>query len=289
MRTLSDVADEFLAYQKIYTEDPDTTAFNLRIIKRYLGPRLLKEVTFQDIERMIAARIEDGIARSTINRQGATLSKLFTWSIDRGYHPGPNPMRKIKKFRESPGRIRWLTGDEASRLILAAAHHLKPIIIAALHTGGRLGELLSLLWSDIDFDRGIVVFRKETTKSGKERQVPLSPELAATLKRLRPGPPDQTIFEYNGHNLVSVRTAFLRACKKAGLGRDVVFHTLRHTFASWWVMKGGDPYRLQKCLGHSSMALTQRYSHLSPDFIRDGVQFIGPPAAARNAQDEQGT
>ena len=288
-RSLEDVAVEFLAHQRIYTEDPETTESNLRIIKRHLGSRLLVDIGPREIEGMIAARIQEGVAKATINRQGATLSKLFAWSIERGYHPGPNPMRQIKKFRENPGRIRYLTGEEASRLILAAAPHLKPILVAGLHTGGRLNELLSLKWGDIDFDRGIVSFRRETTKSRKERQVPVSPELTATLRRLRPGAPDERVFEYNGRGLVSVRSSFKRACRKAGLGRDVVFHTLRHSFASWFVMNGGDPYRLQKYLGHSTMTLTQRYSHLSPEFIRDGVQFIGPPQPVRRAQDQEPT
>lgn len=288
-RSLEEVAVEFLAHQRIYTEDPETTESNLRIIKRHLGARLLTDIGPREVESMIAARLQDGISKATINRQSATLSKLFRWSIDRGYHPGPNPMRQIKKFRESPGRVRYLTADEASRLILAAAHHLKPILVAGLHTGGRLNELLTLRWADIDFDRGIVSFRKETTKSRKERQVPLTPELAATLRRLRPGSSDQRVFEYNGRQLVSVRSAFKRACRKAELGRDVVFHTLRHSFASWFVMNGGDPYRLQKYLGHSTMTLTQRYSHLSAEFIREGVQFIGPPQPLRRAQDQEPT
>jgi len=286
-KSLSEIAEEFLAYQRIYTEDPASCEFNLRVIKRHLGTRQLLDIGPREIEAMIAARLEDGIAKATINRQSATLSKLFSWSIERGYHPGPNPMRRIKKFRESPGRIRYLTGDEASRLTLAAAHHLKAIVVAAHHTGGRLNEILCLLWGDIDFDGGLVTFRRETTKSRKERQVPLTPELAATLRRLRPGAADTRVFDYNGRDLTSVRTAYLRACRKAGLGRDVVFHTLRHTFASWFVMNGGDLFRLQKYLGHSNMTLTQRYSHLSPEFIKNGVQFIGPPSAARNVQEEE--
>jgi len=276
-KRLEDLVDEFLAYQRVYTEDPGTTDFNLRVIRRYLGTRLLTDIGPREIETMIAARLEDGIAKSTINRQSATLSKFFSWAMERDYHPGPNPMCRVKKFRESPGRARYLTADEAARLIAAAAHHLKPILIAALHTGGRLQEVLTLLWGDVDLERGIVMFRRETTKSRKERQVPLTQELAATLRRLRPGAPDERIFDYNGQEITSVRIAFLRSCRKAGLGRDVVFHTLRHTFASWFVMNGGDPYRLQKLLGHSSMTLTQRYAHLSAEFIQAAVHFIGPP------------
>jgi len=286
-KNVSEIAEEFLAYQRIYTEDPASSEFNLRIIKRHLGTRLLIDVSPREIEAMIAERLQAGIAKATINRQSATLSKMFNWSIERGYHPGPNPMRQIKKFRESPGRVRYLTADEASRFLLASAHHLKPIVLTALHTGGRLEELLTLTWGDVNFDLGIVSFKRATTKGRKERQVPLSPELSSGLRRLRPGAAQELVFTYNGRKIGSVRTSFLTAQKKAGLGTDVVFHTLRHTFASWFMMNGGDLYRLQKYLGHSSLAMTQRYSHLSPEFIRDGVRFIGPPRAIQRVKDEE--
>ena len=86
------------------------------------------------------------------------------------------------------------------------------------------------------------------------------------------------VFTRYGKRMQDVRTAFEKARGRAKLGREVTFHTLRHTFASWYVINGGDPYRLQGFLGHSTIALTQRYAHLSAEYQRAGVQFFGPPA-----------
>jgi len=276
-KRFEEVSEEFLTYQAIYSDDRRTTPSNIRILKKYLGPLLLLQIGQREIEAMIAARLREGTGRATINRQRATLSRFFTWAIERGYHPGPNPLKQVRRFRESPGRTRYLTSAEADRLILAASEHLKPILRAALHTGGRLSEVLALRWKDVELERGLVVFRKETTKSRKERIVPLSPELTSRLREIRRRAPEEHVFGFRGEAIRSVRTAFSRARKKAELP-GLHFHDLRHTFASWYVQNGGDPYRLQKYLGHSTMALTQRYAHLSPDFVADGARYIGPPA-----------
>jgi integrase len=151
--------------------------------------------------------------------------------------------------------------------------------MAAVYTGGRLRELLSLRWRDVDESAGIVVFRRETTKSGRERIVPLREELLGALRTLKRGGPEDRVFNYRGTGLTTIRTAFENARDKAGLP-DVHFHDLRHTFASGYVQRGGDIYRLQRFLGHSTPRLTERYVHLSTQFLRDGGQYIGLPKAA---------
>ncbi len=271
-----DLACEYLAYQAPRSRSLRSLASNLRILARYLGRSPLSEIGPAQIEAMIGQRLKEGMSRGTCNRQRAGLSGFFTWAISRGYHPGPNPVKGVKQFRESAGRTRYLSEEEAKRLILAAAVHLKKIIVAALHSGGRLSELLTLRWADVDLERHVIVFRRENTKSRRERVVPIDPELDATLRSLRPGPPADLVFEYNGRRMKSLRTAFEHAREKAGVP-DVHFHDLRHTFASWYIQNGGDPYRLQKYLGHSTMAMTERYTHLSPAFVQDGVRFFGPP------------
>lgn len=283
-----DVAAAYLAHYEIYSEDHKTMRLRLVVLTRHLGDLPLGAIGPREVEGMIAARLKEGVARSTINRARAALSAVFSWAIDRGEFPGPNPVRKVRKFREGPGRLRYLTPAEADRLMLAAAPHLQGIIAVALHTGGRLREILALTWADVDLEGRSVTFRRETTKSRKTRSVPMSPALHATLLRLRRGRPDQLLFTWNERPLRCIRTAFEAACAKAGL-EDVVFHCLRATFSSWYVQNGGNIERLQKYLGHSTIALTQRYAHLSQECLEDGARFIGPPRVRRAEHDRTTT
>ncbi len=280
-RRFGEAADEFLERELIYTESRRTISSNVRILKRHFESMRLAEIGKKEIEAFISGRIRQGVGKPTINRNRAALSKFFEWAITQGCYQGANPVRLVKKFRESSGRTRYLTSDEYSRLLLAAAPHLKRIIVVAVHSGGRLNEILRLRWGDIDLERGLLYFRRETTKGRKERQIPINDELAAMLRSLRPGPPTEPVFDYAGRPLKGVRTAFESARLKAGIP-DVHFHDLRHTFASWFAQNGGDERRLQKYLGHSSSALTQRYTHLSPEYLTDGVRFIGPPKVRRS-------
>lgn len=195
-----------------------------------------------------------------------------------------NPVKRVDKLETQNGRLRFLSHDEADRLIANASKHLKPVIITALETGGRLSEVLGLTWEAVDLDRGLLIFDQRNTKSGKQREIPITPTLAATLRAMpRPIRTDRVFVRY-GKPMRDVRTAFELALKGAGLGDDVTFHTLRHTFASWFMMRGGDIYRLQKYLGHSTIGMTERYAHLSPTYLRDGVPMMGRQSAGAPAE-----
>jgi integrase len=239
------------------------------------------------IQDFITARLASGVSKATANRDRSMLHGIFNFAIRRSAFGGSNPGHSLKPFPESLGRLRFLSSDEVEQLLSKSAQHLKPIIICALHTGARHSEVLSLRWQDVDLAHGVIHFNRESTKSGKGRQVPIAPLLAAALRkrkmsRLRGGESRDYVFVWRGRRLRTVRTAFKKAREDAGLGREVGFHTLRHTFASWFVMNGGDLYRLQKYLGHSTIVLTQRYAHLSSEYLKNGVEFIGAPKPAEN-------
>ena len=253
-----------------------------RLLEHFRG-RSLQEIGPAQVEDYLSSRLATGISRATANRERALLSGIFSFAIRRGYYAGDNPCRKVKPFPESPGRDRYLTPEEAEALIEAASSHLRPILLTALHTGGRLSEILALRWSDLDFVNGIVYFDRSSTKSGKQREVPMTAELARVLQEWRDRPrrtgqSREYVFTYRGKRVRGVRRSFVRARQAARLGPEVGFHTLRHTFASWYVINGGDLVRLQRFLGHSTLALTQRYAHLSKEFLKAGLQFIGAPA-----------
>ena len=138
-------------------------------------------------------------------------------------------------------------------------------MVIALNTGLRLGALLGLNWIYVDLSRGVI--RLEITKSGRRREVPLNGDSYQALVSLTPkaeGRVFQTRF---------IKTAYNNAVAIAKLD-DVNFHTLRHTFASWAVMRGVSLKELQELLGHSSLAMTMRYAHLAPEHLRAAVSRL---------------
>lgn len=281
----AEMVTEFLEKHVPRVRNPRSYRSKVNVVARHFRGRMLQEIGPKQIDDFIAARLASGASRATANRMRAVLSKIFSFAIAHEYYGGENPVKKVKRFPESPGRVRFLSGEEASKLVEHSPRHLRPVVVCALHTGGRLSEVLRLMWEDVDLERGVLYFDQRNTKSGKQREVPIDAELLAVLQERRRvrsigGDAREFIFTRYGKRLRDVRTAFYNARQRAGLGPDVTFHTLRHTFASWCMINGGDLYRLQKYLGHSTIALTQRYAHLSPEYLKSGVQFFGAPAAA---------
>ncbi len=135
-------------------------------------------------------------------------------------------------------------------------------VVIAINTGLRLGELIGLTWDRVDLSRGVI--RLEITKSGKRREVPLNEGSYRALVSL--GPKDNGRVFHTRY----IKPAYNNAVTTAKLD-DVNFHTLRHTFASWAVMRGVTLKELQELLGHSTLAMTMRYAHLAPEHLRTAV------------------
>jgi len=176
-----------------------------------------------------------------------------------------SPMAGIRFLRENNARTRYLSLEESQRLIASCiAPHIRALVTVALHSGMRLGEILNLCWQDLDFASGFILVRD--SKNGESRHVPMDAILSALFRSYpRRLGTDLVFSSSSGGRIVDVRTGFRNACKRAGL-IDLHFHDLRHTFASQFVMAGGDLYILKEILGHKSLAMTTRYSHLSPTY-----------------------
>src|SRR5439155_25556948 len=156
---------------------------------------------------------------------------------------------------------------------------LRKKVVIALESGLRKGELEGLDWQrNIDMSRG--VFRLELTKSGRRREVPMRQVVYEALASL-PGQHEGPVWKRG-----DVRTSFENAVVEANLD-DFHFHDCRHHFASWFVMRGGSLQALQKLLGHATLAMTMRYAHLSPDYLRSEVAKTErrPEPAAQIAQE----
>src|SRR3989441_9595642 len=201
---------------------------------------------------------------ATINRDLSRLRHMLNLAVEWELLE-ESPMQGIKFLRENNARTRYLSLEECQRLIVSCiAPHIRAMVSVALHSGMRLGEILNLRWRDLDFASGFILVRD--SKNGESRHVPMDATLSALLRvySRRLGT-DLVFSSSSGGHIVDVRTGFQNACKRAEL-TDLHFHDLRHTFASQFVMAGGDLYILKEILGHKSITMTQRYAHLSPTY-----------------------
>jgi len=181
-----------------------------------------------------------------------------------------NPVKQIKLFQESPGRIRYLTNEEVARLVDECAEHLRPIINLALYTGMRKSEIINLQWEDLDLDQRLIYVR--TSKSGYSREIPMADPVYFVLKGM--ARKSKAVFcRDDGTPIVNIRTAFSNAIRRAKI-ENFTFHDLRHTFASHLVMGGSDLLTVKELLGHGSINMTLRYAHLSPGHRRKAVACL---------------
>jgi integrase len=193
---------------------------------------------------------------------------------------------RIKLERESEGRLRWLTPEEATRLLDACRESrnadLADLVEFALFTGMRRGEVLGLTWERVDRATGVVRLDSTSTKSGRRREVPLNGRADAVLAR-RGSKSAGLVFGTRRWD--HFRTAWDLAVGRAKL-IDFHFHDLRHTFASWAVQRGATLQEVKDLLGHSSLAMTLRYGHLAPEHLRTAVARLDAalPAAALPAE-----
>src|SRR6266700_3872583 len=230
---------------------------------REFGNRPLGQITRTEIEAWRRERMSK-CRPATINRDLSRLRHMLNLAVEWELLE-ESPMQGMKFLRENNARTRYLSLEECKRLIASCiAPHIRALVTVALHSGMRLCEILNLCWYDLDFASGFILVRD--SKNSDSRHVPVDATLAA-LFRAYPHRPstDLVCSSSSGGHIVDVRTGFQNACKRAGL-TDLHFHDLRHTFASQWVMAGGDLYLLKDVLGHKSITMTQRYSHLSPTY-----------------------
>lgn len=171
---------------------------------------------------------------------------------------------RIRPEKENQGRLRWLEPDEEARLLDACAKSLNrsllSIVTVAMETGLRKGELLGLTWDRVDMSRGVL--RLEVTKSGKRREVPMRQVVYDALAA-HPDPHTGCVWPVG-----NFRTSFQNAVEAARLDSPLHFHDLRHHFASWYIMRGGSITSLQQILGHASLTMTMKYTHLAPKHLR---------------------
>ena len=222
----------------------------------------------QDAKQKLQRQKSKGKKRrspTTIKRYLASLSKLFSCAVHWGWAES-NPVKLIEKPKEPAGRVRYLSNHERTALLAATSEsddpYLHTVVMIALCTGARLGEILGLPWADVSTKRKTVTFRK--TKNKDTRTVPITEQVIDRLKaqaKVRLIDCELVFPRYDGVRPKSIRAAWDSAIAEAEI-KDFRFHDLRHTAASYLAMSGASPSELAAILGHRTLLMVSRYAHV---------------------------
>lgn len=208
------------------------------------------------------------IAPATINRYAASAAAVFTWAIKKRMVPKgfENPCRRLERRPENNERVRFLSDGERERLFAACKASVWPrlylLVLMAITTGARRGELEGLRWGNIDAEKATAYV--DQTKNGDRKVLPLLPAVLAELERFRPKDQNALVFCSTRRPAQAYNTSMVFAdALKAAKVKDFRFHDLRHSCASYLAQNGATLLEIADVLGHRQLSVTRRYSHLT--------------------------
>jgi integrase len=280
-------AQEFIEVYAKTNNKPSEVQSKESILVNHLLPEFgklsLDEVDVRSIERFKSRQLKKGLSPKSVNNQLTVLRRMLSVGQEWGVLDAVPPVKWLRVARPD---FEFLDFDEAERLLKGADEEWRPMILLGLRAGLRLGELRAIRWGDVDLVAGRLVVRRAvargtigTPKSGKTREIPLSRRVVRELKAARHLKGELIFCQADGAMLTrnSCKWPLWRACRRAGI-RKIGWHVLRHTFASHMVMRGKPIKVVQELLGHATIEMTMRYSHLTPDVRRDAVESLDLPA-----------
>ena len=281
MVSFAELAKDTLAYSKAHKRSHDDDVIRMERLLSSFRERAADSITPQELEKHLSDTAESNEwAPATVNRYRALISLVYRLGIESG-KVKENPARLVKHRRENNARVRWLSAEEEVRLRAVISEtcpeHTAELDLA-LHTGLRLSEQYSLDWENVNLARRVLTVPRP--KNGEMRHVPLNESAMAALAELqkRSGDVGPVILNAEGVGLSSPRYWFEPAIRTAKI-RNFSWHCLRHTFASRLVMAGVDLRTVQELMGHKSIQMTVRYSHLTPKHTLAAVELLARAAS----------
>ena len=251
------------------------------VIKAHFKGKRLADISPMDVESFkkvrheTPTRHEEARSPATVNRELTILSRVMALAVDAG-HISENPCRRVRRFKEDNARVRFLDEDEESRLMkqIGGRELLRSVVIFALNTGLRRGEIFGLRWSEVDWSRNFI--HVINTKTGKSRIIPLNDATLDVLRRQKEKSRSDFVFvsPRTGARLRNLRNGFGKACEDAKV-LNFHFHDLRHTFASRLADAGIDAFTIAELMGHSTLEMTKRYTHVTDERKRKAVAALG--------------
>ncbi len=269
--------------KKAATYQREESLFRLWIDK-HVGGHTFQKVTKADIENIFYDMINSGRSIRSAEYALTTLKQIWREAKENGFAsemPIISKSLKTKISQNNNSRIRFLSHSEAERLLdelKSRSVDLYEKSLISLHCGLRASEIFKLTWSRVDMEHGI--FNVLDSK-GKDRSVHMSESVNEIMRSKSEGKPHELVFPGRENKISGQISQTFRQVANQLYNKDVVdrrerviFHTLRHTCASWMVMQGINLYLVQKVLGHSTIQVTERYAHLAPDQLQLAANAI---------------
>jgi len=266
-RTLGELIERYEETELPKIRTAENRKQQLRWWKEELGNYLLADIGSARIGKCRDKLAKGGRSPATLVRYLAALSHVFSIARKEYKWVSSNPVADVSKPTEPRGRVRFLSDDERERLLTACRESSNPLLypafVLSLATGMRQGESMSLSWSDVDLDSGRIVLHE--TKNGTRRVVPLTGHALEVLKEHEKGRDQDSELLFPGrdpHTPIDLRKPWNRALEEAGI-EDYRWHDNRHSAASYLAMNGASLAEIAEVLGHKTLAMVKRYSHLS--------------------------
>jgi integrase len=290
--TVSEAATKYLANYRL-THAPRSvrrTTYLLTALMQRWGPERLDRLTTDRLNAYVRERLTAGHKPGYINSDLASMRAFF--STVEGIMPNPLKARGDRNRQvfipNRSERTRMLTDEEEARLWKTLTPELQPIVLLALHTGLRLEEVLGLRWAEVDRGRRLLILPEDRTKTDEPRLLPLNHTVMEMLEGLwsRSAGCEHVFVNRRGHPYKDPHHIWRRAVQRAGI-QNFRFHDLRHTFASRLILAGVGLETVQQLLGHSSISMTTRYTHLTATHVREAVERLEREGHADSTASEQ--
>ena len=251
---------------------------HLRWVDRFLGASQLREIDRDMLDRILSARKAGGVSNATVNRTMEVVRAVLRKAANEWEWLDRVP--KVRMLQEPKRRVRWLTREEADRLVAALPEHLAAMARFSLETGLRRSNVTGLEWSQVDLARRTAWVHPDQAKARKAIAVPLSATAVAVV-RGQAGKHPTHVFSYRGKPLRQVNTkAWRAALLRVGI-ESFRWHDLRHPWASWHVQAGTPLHVLQELGGWECVEMVRKYAHLSTAHLREYVDRVQGASALR--------
>lgn len=268
-RRLSELIDIWFQHHGSGLRSGEDAKTRMKAVATAIGDPLADRFTVNMFADYRTKRLAAGITANNLNREHAYLRSVFNELSRLGQWKKPNPLAKLRQFKIQEQELTYLSAEQIAKLLEALKQARNPHVLLiskiCLSTGARWGEAEDLKRSQLH--DCLIQFAQ--TKSGKVRAVPISDELDAELREhFKKHGTGERFFAY-------AESAFKEAIERADIELPLgqMTHALRHTFASHFIMNGGNILTLQRILGHATLTMTMRYAHLSPDHLEEAKRL----------------